>query len=195
MSTKDFFGLKFDGTKKLKSSLAKLTAQEVLVGIPASKNERETEDAAVMNNATLAFIHNNGSPAQGVPARPFMEPAVELTREATTKVFKEAAQKGTKGSEAAESAANKALKTVGLMVSQKMKELINLGLYPELKPETIANRYKSRQTLKQRKGEKEYLERVKAGEMSAQVQASLGIKPLVNTGQLRNALTYVLRKR
>lgn len=56
--------------KKLRS----LQSMEILVGIPEQKTKRRRNN--VMNNATLLMIHTKGSPLQGLPARPLIEPAI-----------------------------------------------------------------------------------------------------------------------
>jgi len=46
---------------------------DILVGIPANKTLRAGEE---MNNASLLFIHTNGSPLRNIPPRPVIEPAL-----------------------------------------------------------------------------------------------------------------------
>ncbi len=62
-----------EGLNNLKKALATLTKKEVLVGIPAEEASRKGEGP---NNAELAFIHTLGSPLRNIPARPFLEPAI-----------------------------------------------------------------------------------------------------------------------
>ncbi len=47
--------------------------KDILVGVPADKTLRAGES---MNNASLLFIHTNGSPLRNIPARPVIEPAL-----------------------------------------------------------------------------------------------------------------------
>lgn len=67
-----------DNQMQLERELKKLKKLSVLVGIPQEKASRPGEP---INNAELAYIHTNGSPIQGIPARPFIEPAIEEYRE------------------------------------------------------------------------------------------------------------------
>lgn len=64
-----------DKTNEIEKSLRELKNKSVLVGIPEEKATRP-EDRTI-NNAELAYIHTNGSPIRGIPARPFIQPAIE----------------------------------------------------------------------------------------------------------------------
>lgn len=46
---------------------------QAMVGIPQESGGR----AGGVGNAELLYIHTNGSPAKGIPARPVVEPAIE----------------------------------------------------------------------------------------------------------------------
>ena len=62
------------GLKNLATSLEQLLGIKVYVGVPEDKAARK---AGSINNAQLAYIHTNGSPLRGIPARPVIEPAIE----------------------------------------------------------------------------------------------------------------------
>lgn len=157
--------LMMDGLPKLKIRLDQLTGKSSLVGVPQDHTERKAEDEeSGMNNASLAYIHDNGSPANNIPAREFMRPGVEAVAERISKTLKSAAQKTLKGdAEAAEAGLNK----VGLIAQNSIKSFINSGVGPSLSESTLAAR--------RRKGFK-------------------GTKQLIRTGQFRNSITYVIRK-
>lgn len=55
--------------------------KDILVGVPADKTLRAGD---AMNNASLLFIHTNGSPVRGIPARPVIEPALRYHQEKIT---------------------------------------------------------------------------------------------------------------
>lgn len=63
-----------DATAKLKAALAALASKRVLVGVPEEDGERQKGE---ITNAQLVYIHTHGSPLNGIPARPIIEPAVE----------------------------------------------------------------------------------------------------------------------
>lgn len=61
------------GLAQLAQDIRRIKASEVLVGIPADKTQRKGD---AINNASLLFIHTNGSPLQHIPARPVLEPSI-----------------------------------------------------------------------------------------------------------------------
>jgi hypothetical protein len=58
----------------LAKALRDLAGLQVLIGVPEERTGRKGEGA---NNAQLAYIHTHGSPVKGIPARPFIQPALE----------------------------------------------------------------------------------------------------------------------
>jgi hypothetical protein len=89
----------------------------------------------------------------------------------------------------------KAFHAVGLIAQYAIRAKINEGLDPPLAPGTIAARARARGTKSMRKGEKKYFELLGKGMSPGQAQAAAGVKALINTGQLRNAVNYVIRPR
>ena len=73
--------------RNLKDNLAKMASHEVLVGMPQAKASRRGQQ---VNNAELMFIHTNGSPLRGIPARPVIEPAIEDAKGKINRELKEA---------------------------------------------------------------------------------------------------------
>lgn len=69
----EFKMLKKDQTGTLMDRIKALTKQDVLVGIPQENSSRPGQE---VNNAELLFIHTNGSPVRSIPARPVLEPAI-----------------------------------------------------------------------------------------------------------------------
>jgi hypothetical protein len=74
------------------SAVAALTKQQVVVGIPAESNERDPEDGASIGNADLLAIHEFGSPAANIPARPTLIPGVKAYQPRAIKRLKKAAE-------------------------------------------------------------------------------------------------------
>lgn len=64
---------KIDKTNDLFKMLDDLTKLDVLVGVPQQKASRRTEE---VNNAELAYLHTNGCPHRNIPPRPFLIPAL-----------------------------------------------------------------------------------------------------------------------
>ena len=63
--------------RNLLKELDALAQKRVLVGVPEDADSRGEEGYKTpIGNAALAYIHDNGSPRQGIPARPFMQPGI-----------------------------------------------------------------------------------------------------------------------
>ncbi len=170
-------------------SIAKLAKKDVLVGIPDSAPERTDTP---ITNAQIGYIMETGSPAQNVPARPFLVPGVQDVRSECAERLKQGATDALDGNDAG---TMRALTAAGLIAEQSVKKMIGSNIPPALSPETIRNRRRSRQTQSMRKSEKDYLKAVDSGTDPAVAQAAAGIIPLINTGSLRNSITHVVREK
>lgn len=62
------------GTKNVDAAIADMRKSDVLVGIPQSRNRARRK--AAIGNAALLYLHTHGSPLQGIPPRPVIEPAI-----------------------------------------------------------------------------------------------------------------------
>jgi hypothetical protein len=123
------------------------------------------KDDGAINNATLLAINNFGSPANNIPARPVMEIGIRNAQDGIAEAFKKGAQDAlSKGLDALEVAYNRA----GIVASNSIKKAINSqeGIEPP-----------AESTLKAR-----------------QAKGFKGTKALIMTGQMRNAITYVVNK-
>ncbi|MET3654086.1 hypothetical protein [Dyella japonica] len=152
-----------DNVSVVLRSIQQLASNEVLIGIPASTTERQ--DGEPINNATIGYIQETGSPVNNLPARPFLVPGVESAQKAATDELKKGASDAMDGNA---QAADKALHRAGIVASNAVKAKINSGIAPELAHSTLAARRRRGRT---------------------------GTTPLIDTGSLRNAITYVLRKK
>jgi hypothetical protein len=180
-----------DSVNAVVQGITKLVGKQVLVGFPESSthDSRGNEEPT---NATLAYIHEHGSPAANIPARPFLVPGVENAEDESVALLKKAVDFTLDGKPAlAEEQLNKA----GLVAVDSAKDVISTASFVPLKPATVRARKYSRQTKSRRKSEIEYLRLVRGGMAPADAQSAVGIQPLVNTGQLRNAITYVIRRK
>lgn len=146
---------------KLGKAFAELSNLELLVGVPKENDARKEEG---MNNATLAYIHDNGSPANNIPARPFMKPGIQAVRGKLNDKLKLAAKNAMTSAESAD----RQLHVAGLIAQSSIRNTINEGIAPALQDSTIAARKRRGRT---------------------------GTKPLIDTGQLRNSITYVVRRK
>ncbi len=163
--TKDF-------TKEFNAIVRGFKRDDVLVGIPETKTDRK-EDKGI-NNATLLAINNFGSTTNNIPAWPVMEIGIEAAQDDIAKAFASAAKNAlTQGLSVLPIYYNRA----GIIASNSIKKTINaqveLPFVPNASEEapgisefTLAAR--------ERRGFK-------------------GTKRLIVTGQLRNAITYVVK--
>lgn len=159
-----------DRTRELKATLDSFKNDAVLVGIPEETPERKPtkpgDPQPQINNATILAINEFGSPLNNIPPSFPMTTGIFIARDAVAEEFRKAAVSALTGG-------LKALQTyyerAGTIAANSVKKVINdqIGFDPP-----------SAATLKARK----YL--TKTG--------FKGTKRLIVTGQLRNAITYVL---
>jgi len=184
--------LKVDNLRRFVQGINALTRKDVLVGVPEDKANRDDDGNHVgeANNAMLAYIHDNGSPAANIPARPFMRPGIKAVSDKLETRLKSAANAALDGDTGK---IETQLEAAGLIAQTSIKKAIGDGDFAPLAPSTIAARARGRQTKSQRESEQEYASMVGKGVPAELAQAVAGIKPLVNTGQLRNSISYVVR--
>ena len=185
--------IKVDNLSALVKGLKSLVGKEVLVGVPEDKSQRDSNGNHIgpANNATLAYIHDNGAPASNIPARPFMRPGINAVRERITSRMQSAVKAALDGHPEKVDAQ---LEAVGLIAATSIKKTINDGDgFTPLLPSTVAARYRGRGAKRPRKSELAYAALIASGQTPGDAQTAAGIKPLIDTGQLRNSITYVVR--
>ncbi len=165
----------------LLESLKALAHTQVLVGVPAAKTAREGDEEPI-TNAALAYIHDKGAPESNIPARPFMEPGIKAAQKRINKYLGQAGDAAMSGDKRKMLAAFNA---AGLTASTSIKTKINTGPFQALALATIKARAR-----RGRKGAQLYVEQLNAGIVP---DPSLA-KPLIDTAQMRNSITYVIRK-
>jgi len=141
--------------------MARLTKNDVLVGIPASNAARKDGDP--MNNPTRLYIHENGSPAANIPARPTMAPGIRDVQDKLNDEFAAAARYVGNGSQAN---IDRRLRRAGTIARDSIKNRINSNTPPPLAERTLQDR------------------RARGKQSTA---------TLVDEGEMRNAVTYVIR--
>lgn len=155
-----------DKLDAVKSTFKALAAKQVMVGFPASTTSRKPEpgEPANITNAQLAYIHNFGAPEAGIPPREFMESGIKSALPDVARRLKIAGEKALAGDD---NALDAGLTASGIVASDAIKQKLIDGPFTPLAPATLAAR--------KRAGFK-------------------GEKPLIRSAQLKNAVTYVLRK-
>lgn len=138
-----------DNRAALARALRALGQSDVLVGVPgddvqkggtgqgadARRAERPGGKAPAINNATLAYIQNNGSAAANIPARPFMEPGLA---DAGPEMAEAAAAGAARASEDGGGAVDQALTAIGRIVQDRIRRRLAAGVPPPLKSSTLA---------------------------------------------------------
>lgn len=175
-----------DHVDEVRAMLELLSRREVLVGFPEDSSAREVspDEDPDITNAALGYIHNTGMPEQNIPARPFMEPGLEEAKDAITRKLAKTAKRVLKREGLI--AIEQGFTEVGLAAQFALRRKINEGVPPPLSEYTLRQRAK-----KGRKGAQKELDRRAQGEAPSTQFA----KPLIATGQLRNAINYVIRPR
>lgn len=154
-----------DFTKDFNEIVKRFKKDAVLVGIPEEDHVRKGEDSDAINNATLLAINNFGSPKNNIPARPVMQIGITRAQEAIAEQFRLAAIKAfSDGASVFDIYYNRA----GFIAANSIKKVIN---------DQTDIKGPAESTLKAR-----------------QSRGFKGIKSLVVTGQMRNAITHVVKK-
>lgn len=155
-----------DRTAELNEIMAALVKKEVLVGIPEEKSQR----TGPFNNAEIGYIQETGSPSQNIPARPHLVPGVAKAMRDIQPIFKETADKVISGEPAYN--IDIALNRAGLIAVNAVKQMITNVLKPKLSDVTIYHR-----------------------QHRTFPPPNMDTKPLYDTGDYFNHITYVIRDR
>lgn len=169
----------------LLESMKTLTGKEILVGFPDETAERTDPDSGLkiaLTNATIAYIQDRGAPEVNLPARPFMLPGITNAVPGVLTALDKAAKAVVRG--ASEAQVLGYFHQAGLAAQVAVRKKINEGIPPPLADATLQERAR-----RGRKGAKKELLRRAQGIAPSTDFA----KPLIDTGQLRNAVTYVIR--
>lgn len=158
-----------------------LADAEVLVGVPAEEADRD--DGSEFNNAARAYVHDQGSPEAHIPQREFMRPGIEDAMSDIEHKMGVALKAAMRGNAVA---AEGSMHQVGLVAQSAIRKRIDDGIPPPLSDRTVRERAN-----RGRKGALLEMDNRLAG-----VAPSLDLaKPLIDTGEMRKSITYVIRSR
>jgi hypothetical protein len=155
----------------LRAALDALKKFDLLVGVPSDEDRQRDMNGSnarkdsEVTNALLAYVHNNGSPAQNIPARSTIEPGIIDAKDKITTRYHDAAEHALDGDL---TAINNNLVAAGLEAQSAVKNRIRSNTPPPLKARTIAAR-------------------IRRGHLST--------RTLVETGAYLNAHTFVVREK
>lgn len=159
-----------DFTQEFNAIIKKFKRDEVLVGIPEADTERKAKDESgnevtpQITNAALLALNNFGSPAQNISARPVMEIGIQNAQDEIAEQFKQGAKEAlTEGVAVLPIYYDRA----GIIAANSVKKAINSQEGIDAPADsTIATR---------------------------EAAGFKGTKALIVTGQMRNAITHVLK--
>lgn len=158
-----------DFTEDFKRIVTRFKNDAVLVGIPQSDSNRNEKDTTITNAALLA-INVFGSPINNIPPRDVMSQGIRNSKVAISEQFKLAV---TTVLSKGQSAIDNYYERAGILASNSVKKAINDQDWPP----APGNEGPSDSTLASRKS-----------------KHFAGTKSLVVTGQMRNSITYVVKK-
>ncbi|WP_429498952.1 hypothetical protein ACQUFY_08495 [Robbsia andropogonis] len=151
---------RIDLLPKILEQIGELTKRQVLVGIPDGAPSRQDTP---QSNAQIGYLQETGSPANNIPARPFLVPGVADVQEQVAEILQGGVKEALSGR-----AALPRMHGAGMVAQGAVRRKITNGPFQDLAPATIAAR---------------------------QARGRTGTKPLIDTGQLRNSITYVVREK
>lgn len=149
-----------DNLSQFDAALKIIQKREILVGVPEASGPRKS---GPINNASLAAIHDKGSPSRNIPARPFMEPGIKSV---SPQIEQKLLTVGRAVLDGDAVKAEQGMQAAGMIAQNGLRNKINSNITPALKPATLAARRRRGRT---------------------------GTRTLIDTGQLRNSLTYVVK--
>lgn len=179
-----------DKTKEFFAALEELTSKSVFVGVPSTNLSREQTpgEPNAPNNAVIGYVMENGDPARNIPARPFLIPAVKANQTEIVRRLKEISA----AAMAADVGKIQQLRAqLGLYAQRAVQQKITDGPFQPLAEATLEARVRrkfGKGAAGSRKGARLELARRAAGLPAGTDLA----RPLIDTGQLRRAITYVV---
>lgn len=159
------------GPEDIEAAIRALAKKRLYIGVPQEKDPRPGEP---IGNASLAYIHNLGSPARNIPARPHLVPGVEAALPEIIGYLQAAATAALAGDLAG---IDRELTKAGITGVNSVRSTMQAGIPPPLQPTTVARR------------------RVRTPGSSYRRQAvtAADVTPLIDTGSLLSAYTYVIK--
>jgi hypothetical protein len=192
----------FKNLSAINQAVSALTNQDVYIGIPADDGARgdinkkdhgqQARSSGGINNAYLGYVHEYGAPSQGIPPRPHLIPGIKDVQPKIAEILKDAAAKALTGNE---QAVEHALNRVGLLGQNAVRARFINNDWKPLSKATLA-RYIDPLPRQPKDGEPDKQDTPKKKKVKRVRRADSGkINPLIVSGQLRKAYTYVIRKR
>jgi hypothetical protein len=158
-----------DNLRKISEALKALGSNKVLVGIPSENAPRQGEP---ISNVSLGYIHELGSPARNIPARPFLVPGITKSKDRWVKKLEQAAHDALAGEPGL---MKRHLGEAGQIAVNSVKQTIQAGIPPPLQPATVAARR----------------QRTPGSKYRRKATTAADVTPLIDTGSLINSIVWV----
>lgn len=164
-----------DRTALMRQAQKMLASHQVLVGIPEDQDARK--DGEPIGNAAIGYVHEHGSPAQNIPARAFLLPGISDILAQAKERLAEGARAAMRGNLAG---VMSNLNAIGILGQNAVRARFTNNDWAPLAQSTLDARIR-RQAPEKRKKDRP----------SKAARAN----PLIDSGSLRRAISYVVRKR
>lgn len=172
-----------DKVNEVLDSVRRLTRQEILVGIPGENAGRKDTDGKPVTNVVLGYVHEFGDPARNIPARPFLVPGVRGALPRLIPKLKKAGQVAIDLKNI--SAITKQMIDVGNVAATAVQMKITNGPFAPIAEMTKRGRLTRKESYKNASAKR------KATMMTKWMAGNF--KPLIDTGAMRQAITFVIR--
>lgn len=156
-----------DKRRALQKALDRMKRTAIYVGIPADGDGDKRDDAPI-TNSELGYIHEYGSPAANIPARPFLKPGVQSAERTLKQRMRKAAEAAMSDDE---DGFSDQMEKASLEAATAVQEYMRDGEFVELADSTVRERIRK-------------IKKVGSTDMT--------IKPLIDTGSLRQAIKGVV---
>lgn len=170
-----------------------LLTRDVVVGIPSGSARTPVQGSKTpVDNATLGYIHEFGSPEANIPERPFLIPGIEAVKDQIAAKLKDAIPKAIAGDRRA---VQQALDSVGLIAQTAVRKRILSGPFQPLSEATLrarARRLTSAGKLSKSATAVQAREEL-ASRAAGADPSSVNARPLYDTHSLFNSVTYIVR--
>lgn len=148
---------------KLKIIVSRMRTMTGRTVLVGIPSDKAMRQGGAPTNAMLGYIHEFGAPEANIPARPFLLPGIRAVKDKVAGYLKQSSIAALKGDSGK---ADRAMGAAGLVAVSSIQRQFTSGSFAPLKPSTLKARRRRGRT---------------------------GTRPLIDTGQLRRSITFVLR--
>jgi hypothetical protein len=171
-----------DNLPKVVAAIDYMTTQKVMVGIPDTAAGRN--DGSPISNAVIGYVMETGEPGHNVPARPFLVPGVESIQK---EIVADLLIAGRLALDGDKPAVQRKLQALGVKAQNAVRSKISSNIPPPLAESTVKARLR-----RTRKGTA-MLKSLQQQTMNLVYWGKNNLTTLINTGQLRQSITFVIR--